>query len=89
MVNIIFAETIFKVLSMINNFPKINLLKKSFSFLMLALVSFVLSSPLSTAKASDTFVFTVAHEDESRLRQRFNSGYLFGRKIRRANQLYS
>ena len=33
---------------------------------MLALVWFVLSSPLSTAKASDTFVFTaIPDEDES------------------------
>ena len=40
---------------------------------MLALVWFVLSSPLSTTKASDTFVFTaIPDEDESRLRQRFN-----------------
>ena len=58
---------------MLNNLPKIKPLKKSFSFLMLALVCFVLSSPLSTAKANDTFVFTaIPDEDESRLRQRFN-----------------
>ena len=68
---------------MINNFPKINSLKKRLSFLMLTLVWFVLSSPLSTAKASDSFVFTaIPDEDESRLRQRFNKVAIYlGEKL--------
>ena len=58
---------------------------------MLILVWFALSSQLSTGRASDTFVFTAASdEDESRLRLRFNKVaiYLVG-TIRRANQIYS
>ena len=58
---------------MINNFPKIMTLKKNFGFLILILVWFAFSNQLSTAKVSDTFVFTaIPDEDESRLRQRFN-----------------
>ena len=46
---------------------------KNFGFLILILVWFAFSNQLSTAKASDTFVFTaIPDEDESRLRQRFN-----------------
>jgi phosphonate transport system substrate-binding protein len=58
---------------MINTIFKINLLKRILRLFMLTLIWFSVSIPLSTAKASDTFVFTaIPDEDESRLRQRFN-----------------
>ena len=55
------------------NVPKINSLRTIFSLLTLTLIWVAISIPLSTAKASDAFVFTaIPDEDESRLRQRFN-----------------
>ena len=55
------------------NIPKINCLGTIFSLLTLTLIWVAISIPLSTAKASDDFVFTaIPDEDESRLRQRFN-----------------
>jgi len=50
-----------------------NYLKTTLSLFILTLVWSLVSIPLSSAKASDTFVFTaIPDEDESRLRQRFN-----------------
>ena len=58
---------------MLSNVFKINYLKTTLSLFILTLVWSSVSIPLSSAKASDTFVFTaIPDEDESRLRQRFN-----------------
>jgi phosphonate transport system substrate-binding protein len=58
---------------MLSNVIKINYLKTTLSLFILTLVWSSVSIPLSSAKASDTFVFTaIPDEDESRLRQRFN-----------------
>jgi len=58
---------------MLSNVFKINYLKTTLSLFILTLVWSLVSIPLSSAKASDTFVFTaIPDEDESRLRQRFN-----------------
>ena len=58
---------------MLLNISKINYLKIILSVLTLTLIWVAISIPLSTAKASDAFVFTaIPDEDESRLRQRFN-----------------
>jgi phosphonate transport system substrate-binding protein len=58
---------------MFRNCFKINSLKITLSLFILTLVWSSVSIPLSSAKASDTFVFTaIPDEDESRLRQRFN-----------------
>jgi phosphonate transport system substrate-binding protein len=58
---------------MLSSFFKINYLKTTLSLFILTLVWSSVSIPLSSAKASDTFVFTaIPDEDESRLRQRFN-----------------
>ena len=58
---------------MLSNFFKINYLKTTLSLFILTLVWSSVSIPLSSAKASDNFVFTaIPDEDESRLRQRFN-----------------
>ena len=58
---------------MFRNVSKINSLKITLSLFILTLVWSSVSIPLSSAKASDTFVFTaIPDEDESRLRQRFN-----------------
>jgi phosphonate transport system substrate-binding protein len=58
---------------MLINVFKINSLKITLSLLILTLVWSSVVIPLSSAKASDTFVFTaIPDEDESRLRQRFN-----------------
>ena len=58
---------------MLSRFFKINYLKTTLSLFILTLVWSSVSIPLSSAKASDTFVFTaIPDEDESRLRQRFN-----------------
>ena len=58
---------------MLGNVFKINYLKTTLSLFILTLVWSSVSIPLSSAKASDTFVFTaIPDEDESRLRQRFN-----------------
>ena len=58
---------------MFRNVFKINSLKITLSLFILTLVWSSVSIPLSSAKASDTFVFTaIPDEDESRLRQRFN-----------------
>jgi len=58
---------------MLSNFFKINYLKTTLSLFILTLVWSSASIPLSSAKASDTFVFTaIPDEDDSRLRQRFN-----------------
>jgi len=55
------------------NVFKINSLKITLSLFILTLVWSSVVIPLSSAKASDTFVFTaIPDEDESRLRQRFN-----------------
>ena len=52
---------------------KINCLKTILGLLILTLIWSTISIPLSTAKASEAFVFTaIPDEDESRLRQRFN-----------------
>jgi phosphonate transport system substrate-binding protein len=56
-----------------NNIFKINFVKITLNLFMLTLIWFSVSIPLSTAEASDTFVFTaIPDEDESRLRQRFD-----------------
>jgi phosphonate transport system substrate-binding protein len=58
---------------MFRNVFKINSLKITLSLFILTLVWSSVVIPLSSAKASDTFVFTaIPDEDESRLRQRFN-----------------
>jgi phosphonate transport system substrate-binding protein len=58
---------------MLSNAFKINNLKITLSLFILTLVWSSVVIPLSSAKASDTFVFTaIPDEDESRLRQRFN-----------------
>jgi len=58
---------------MLSNVFKINYLKTTLSLFILTLVWSSVVIPLSSAKASDTFVFTaIPDEDESRLRQRFN-----------------
>ena len=58
---------------MLSNVIKINYLKTTLSLFILTLVWSSVVIPLSSAKASDTFVFTaIPDEDESRLRQRFN-----------------
>ena len=55
------------------NIAKINFFRTILSLSTLALFWAAISIPLSTAKASDAFVFTaIPDEDESRLRQRFN-----------------
>jgi phosphonate transport system substrate-binding protein len=55
------------------NIAKINFLTTILRLLTLTLFWAAISIPLSTAKASDAFVFTaIPDEDESRLRQRFN-----------------
>ena len=52
---------------------KINCLKTILGLFILTLIWSTISIPLSTAKASEAFVFTaIPDEDESRLRQRFN-----------------
>ena len=52
---------------------KIKCLKTIFGLFILTLIWGPFSIPLSTAKASEAFVFTaIPDEDESRLRQRFN-----------------
>jgi phosphonate transport system substrate-binding protein len=52
---------------------KINCLRTTFGLFILTLIWSTISIPLSTAKASEAFVFTaIPDEDESRLRQRFN-----------------
>ena len=58
---------------MFRNVFKINSLKITLSLFILTLVWSSVVIPLSSAKASDTFVFTaIPDEDESRLFQRFN-----------------
>ena len=55
------------------NIAKIKFLRTILSLSTLTLFCAAISIPLSTAKASDAFVFTaIPDEDESRLRQRFN-----------------
>lgn len=52
---------------------QINCLKTILGLFILAFIWGTISIPLSTAKASEAFVFTaIPDEDESRLRQRFN-----------------
>lgn len=58
---------------MSKHISKINCLKTILGLLILTLIWSTISIPLSTAKASEAFVFTaIPDEDESRLRQRFN-----------------
>ena len=54
------------------NIPKINCLRIIFKLLTLTLIWVAISVPLSTAKASDAFVFTaIPDQDESQLEKRF------------------
>jgi phosphonate transport system substrate-binding protein len=58
---------------MAKHISKINSLKTILGLFILAFIWGTISIPLSTAKASEAFVFTaIPDEDESRLRQRFN-----------------
>ena len=58
---------------MSKHISKINCLKTILGLFILTLIWSTISIPLSTAKASEAFVFTaIPDEDESRLRQRFN-----------------
>jgi phosphonate transport system substrate-binding protein len=58
---------------MSNHISKINCLRTVLRLFILTLIWGAISIPLSSAKASEAFVFTaIPDEDESRLRQRFN-----------------
>lgn len=58
---------------MSKHISKINCLRTILGVFILTLIWSTISIPLSTAKASEAFVFTaIPDEDESRLRQRFN-----------------